>query len=597
MRAVVIQTGLLLLRARDGRGAEYDHADATALLGFAGGQSLGWNEQVTPCGESPDCHGGRYSSVDCPGGWSGVKSCTGGRVRVVRLSRVRSVSGDITRLCGDQTALAALTTLELASTSATGDVGALAGCRQLTFIDLHSSQVTGRIDRLAELAELTYINLSGTRVEGDVGLLASLTGLYYLHLASTLVGGDVGRLAGLQQLTDLHLDGCSNVYGDAAALVVASGEHEHFYRDSCRPRADCDETWEVCGHACTCGTPVGGEHAVGRSDAACCTCEMVEHGSCASPVAGGGECSCDIGYSGERCEQRSEDRIDSGRAPDQSYSCTLEELGRLTDTSCPRASPGQAVPASCPAAARTPTVAITHTISLIHTGTCETTSGCAPIDDEHVCGWIGTVAHNLTFQAGSGHLEVGPAQQMTTPAGCVHKGNSRLKFNPVESLVECGSSDSCFCLGSCAPVDTACEDDAAFLVGGSRDCAVIASYPASSRQAACDAFVDDRTGTAAAVACPVACGTGCAEGANHAPGVMLQANCPCFQMSKMSDCYHCAGCANVFTAWWRSCQASEAVALLGRVVGSQLVDFNAMCAAELLLFQAHTGAGAQGSGH
>ena len=332
----------------DRRLAEHTGADddVGALLGFGGGGSLGgWRRGATaPCGASADCHGGRYSSNDCPGGWSGIKSCAGGRVRVVRLSRERTVSGDVARLCGSP-ALASLISLELASTATTGDVGALAGCQHLGFLDLHSSQVGGRIDRLGLLTELTYINLAGTRVEGDVAQLSGLAGLTFLHLASSLVGGDVGRLSGLRALTDLHLDGCPNVWGDASGLAVASMDHEHFYHDSCRPRVDCDPSWEVCGHACGCGVPAGGTYAIGSSDAACCSCEVVEHGSCPSPVAGDGDCTCDAGYSGERC--------DAHAGAGAARTCVVDELARLTGSSCPRAIVGAITPDTCPGSCAT----------------------------------------------------------------------------------------------------------------------------------------------------------------------------------------------------------------------------------------------------
>ncbi len=220
-------------------------------------------------------------------------------------------------------------------------------------------------------------------------------------------------------------------------------------------------------------------------------------------------------------------------AGNEVFSCTLEELGRLTQNNCPRASPGRTVPASCPSVART-LVPITRAVSLIHSGSCHTTPGCTPIEDQHVCEWIGTVATDLEFRAGSGHIAVGLGQQMTTPTGCVYKGSSRLKYNTVTSPTVCSSTDGCFCLGSCEPVDTACDDNVAFLAGGSQTCALIAAYPGSSRQAACDTFVDARTGTTASIECPVACGTGCAEATGLASAGANIRNFCCFYLSSTS---------------------------------------------------------------
>lgn len=338
--------------------------DAEVLLAFKNSDPTNarllanWRPRTNPCGSNLECHGGRYSSQDCAGGWTGVKACKGGRVVVLRLSRT-NVAGDV----GMLGRLTALTSLELASSGVTGDVDGLGRLTALTFMDLHSTQVAGNIDRLGGMTALTYMGLSGTKVGGDVGGLAGMTALTYLHLAGAPVGGDIGRLAGLTQLEDLHLDGCPNVYGDATALAVAAGPHEQFYHDSCSPRADCDTDWEQCGHECGCGSPAGGANAIGRSDAACCSCELVDHGSCPSPVAGSGPCTCDGGWTGERCESGAAGLPGAGLATPARQStsistcgdgvhviveCTLEGLGRLTGASCPAADAGAPAPSSCP---------------------------------------------------------------------------------------------------------------------------------------------------------------------------------------------------------------------------------------------------------
>ena len=102
------------------------------------------------------------------------------------------------------------------------------------------------------------------------------------------------------------IDG-SAVHGDAAALRAALPGLSSFTYDSCSAApADCDghEDWgDACGHTCGCGSLAPGP-AVGNTDAACCTCAALDHGTC--PVADHAiqpPCACDGGWVGEQCDQ------------------------------------------------------------------------------------------------------------------------------------------------------------------------------------------------------------------------------------------------------------------------------------------------------
>ena len=122
-------------------------------------------------------------------------------------------SGDIANL----KSLTALTSLNLFGTQASGDIANLKSLTALTSLNLFGTQASGDIANLKSLTALKTLDLFGTQASGDITNLKSLTALVYLNLYNTQVSGDIANLKSLTALTSLNLNN-TQVSGDIANL-------------------------------------------------------------------------------------------------------------------------------------------------------------------------------------------------------------------------------------------------------------------------------------------------------------------------------------------------------------------------------------------
>ena len=122
-------------------------------------------------------------------------------------------SGDIANL----KSLTALTSLNLFGTQASGDIANLKSLTALVYLNLYNTQASGDIANLKSLTALKTLELFGTQASGDIANLKSLTALVYLNLYNTQASGDIANLKSLTALTSLNLNN-TQVSGDIANL-------------------------------------------------------------------------------------------------------------------------------------------------------------------------------------------------------------------------------------------------------------------------------------------------------------------------------------------------------------------------------------------
>jgi hypothetical protein len=185
-----------------------------------------------------------------------------------------------------------------------GDLAVFAGMPGLQQLYVDGTGVGGSLEVLEGLTELTMLYVQDTDISGSVEALRGLTQLDTLDVSNTGVSGSVEALEGLTKLVRLFVDP-SGVYGDPAKVKAALPGLLDFRYESCI--ADPDEPWNL-DYTCGCGAlaPGAGIGAISfasvpASDAACCTCAALDHGTC--PVADHAlqPCTCDDGWAGERC--------------------------------------------------------------------------------------------------------------------------------------------------------------------------------------------------------------------------------------------------------------------------------------------------------
>ena len=110
-------------------------------------------------------------------------------------------SGDIANL----KSLTALITLVLGETKVVGDIANLKDLTNLTVLNIAKTNVSGDISNLKNLKNLTNLLLSNTKVAGDIVNLKDLTNLTEIRLSNTQISGDIANLKNLTNLTSLSL--------------------------------------------------------------------------------------------------------------------------------------------------------------------------------------------------------------------------------------------------------------------------------------------------------------------------------------------------------------------------------------------------------
>lgn len=128
-------------------------------------------------------------------------------------------SGDIANLKN----LTALTTLSLGNTQVVGDIANLKNLTALTSLSLNNTKVAGDISNLKNLTALTNLDLAKTNVSGDIANLKNLTSLEALRLSLTQVNGNIANLKNLTALKSLSLSNTQvPLTGDIGQLSALS---------------------------------------------------------------------------------------------------------------------------------------------------------------------------------------------------------------------------------------------------------------------------------------------------------------------------------------------------------------------------------------
>lgn len=125
------------------------------------------------------------------------------------------VVGDIANLKN----LTNLTALNIARTNVSGDISNLKNLKNLTILLLSNTKVAGDIVNLKDLTNLTEIKLSNTQISGNIANLKNLSNLKSLSLFNTQVPltGDIGQLNALSNCTEMSLQ-YNKLTGDLATI-------------------------------------------------------------------------------------------------------------------------------------------------------------------------------------------------------------------------------------------------------------------------------------------------------------------------------------------------------------------------------------------
>lgn len=116
--------------------------------------------------------------------------------------------------------LTALTSLTLGNTQVEGDIANLKNLTALTSLILVNTQVEGDIVNLKNLTALTSLTLNSSKVYGDIANLKNLTALTSLTISNTNIGGDITNIYFVLRGTikEFSVAFCDNLSGDLASL-------------------------------------------------------------------------------------------------------------------------------------------------------------------------------------------------------------------------------------------------------------------------------------------------------------------------------------------------------------------------------------------
>ncbi|CAE7375898.1 XIAO [Symbiodinium sp. CCMP2592] len=137
------------------------------------------------------------------------------------LKKLRSLDVSSTSLSGNIVAFASLAHLEILDLSDTrfkGDISELRSLAGLQHFHAKNTQVRGDVQDFQVLTNLTKLNLQHTQVTGDVRDLARLTNLRTLHLRETAARGDIGSFENMRELESLDLHGLEQVVGNVSVF-------------------------------------------------------------------------------------------------------------------------------------------------------------------------------------------------------------------------------------------------------------------------------------------------------------------------------------------------------------------------------------------
>lgn len=100
------------------------------------------------------------------------------------------------------------------------ELGSIEDCTNMTSLDISTSAATGDLSSLAELTKLTELYISDTTITGNVASLSGLTELVYFGGNKTITGDLSGSLSGCTSLKELFLSG-TPVTCDGSALPAS----------------------------------------------------------------------------------------------------------------------------------------------------------------------------------------------------------------------------------------------------------------------------------------------------------------------------------------------------------------------------------------
>ena len=100
----------------------------------------------------------------------------------------------------------ALTSLNLADTTLTGDIAAIKNLTALAYLNLENTTLIGDIAAIKNLTALTYLNLENTTLTGDIAAIKNLTALETIYLRNSNTSGDISVLSSLSKLKECQLD-------------------------------------------------------------------------------------------------------------------------------------------------------------------------------------------------------------------------------------------------------------------------------------------------------------------------------------------------------------------------------------------------------